>query len=109
MTQAGVKKTVTAHLFGPNGELCVGSVEFIIANLIGEGVVTLVLQQALQNVENSIIHYTMSQIFAVLADYAVYNVPFAIAFFDKQGVFAAIKHQVSSGIAQESGEMVVNG
>ena len=51
----------------------------------------------------------MSQIFSVLADYAVYNVPFAIAFFDKQGVFSAIKRRVSSGLTQDAVELVVNG
>lgn len=42
--QAQSKHVSTIHLFGPNKELCLGSIEFVISMLMQKGIFTLMLQ-----------------------------------------------------------------
>ena len=44
------------HLFGPNKELCLGTVEYIIVSMIQVNVIQLAIEQVYKNPDLSILH-----------------------------------------------------
>ncbi|KAH0575937.1 hypothetical protein SS50377_21473 [Spironucleus salmonicida] len=94
-----VKKINSAHLFGPNGEICAGSVELIISKIIASGIIKKMVFQAVSNPENSIIHVSILSVLSILVDYVKFSVPFAVEFLDSD-----VLTQLVSGVLRDGPE-----
>jgi len=110
--QSPTKQTQTIHLFGPNKELCSGTVEYIIGALAESGVIQLLIDQAYKNQECGILHCDLLNILNIVAEY----IPFQVQFVDKvindelfekfkAGILACSNFKNSSSMDQ----IVVNG
>ncbi|CAL6037976.1 Conserved_hypothetical protein [Hexamita inflata] len=110
--QSSNKQVGTIHLFGPNRELCMGTVEYIIQCLIEAGVIQLVIDQAYKNTEAGIMHFDTQQILAIIAEYSKFSIDFVGKVINDE-LFAKLKAgvlNVSSFIRPVSMEkIVVNG
>lgn len=82
--QSTNKQVSTIHLFGPNRELCLGSIEYIASELARQGVFQLMVQQACSQPESGVVHFAVQQIVSILANYLPFNTEFAQDFLSEQ-------------------------
>eukprot|EP00703_Trepomonas_sp_PC1_P000020 JAP96586.1 hypothetical protein TPC1_10026 [Trepomonas sp. PC1] len=74
--QSPTKQTQIIHLFGPNKELCTGTVEHIISILAEGKIFQLLIDQAYQNPECGILHCDLLNILYIIAEYIPFQMPF---------------------------------
>lgn len=111
--QSATKQVDTIHLFGPNKELCLGTVEYILASMIQANVIQLAIEQAYKNPEAGILHFDVTQIIAIVAEYAKFHVEFVGSVINdelftklKAGVLAASNFKMTHGSMEK---IIVNG
>lgn len=111
--QASNKQVGPIHLFGPNKELCLGTVEYIIVSMIQVNVIQLAIEQVYKNPDLSILHSDVIQSLQAIAEYCKFDISFAKQTISED-LFSKLKAGAltASNFKQAHGSMeqiVVNG